>query len=70
MDLATSSGLAFASGINAYLPLLSLGINAYLPLLSLAIAADLWPGYYYINPQFAFLSQGWCIALLALLTLL
>jgi hypothetical protein len=58
MDFATSSGLAFASGI-----------NAYLPLLSFALAADLWPERYSINPEFAFLAQWWCIAILAVLTL-
>lgn len=58
MDFATSSGLSFAAGI-----------NAYLPLLSLAVATDLWPEQYHINPQFAFLAQGWCIAILAILTL-
>lgn len=58
MDFATSSGLAFASGI-----------NAYLPLLSFAVAADVWPDRYHINPQFAFLTQGWCIVILAILTL-
>jgi Domain of unknown function (DUF4126) len=58
MDIGTSSGLAFASGI-----------NAYLPLLSLALASDFWPNQFKINPQFAFITQGWCIAILALLTL-
>lgn len=58
MDFATSSGLAFAAGI-----------NAYLPLLSLAVAVDLWPEQYHINPQFAFMAQGWCIVILAILTL-
>lgn len=58
MDFATSSGLAFASGI-----------NAYLPLLSFALAVDLWPERYSINPEFAFLAQWWCLVILAVLTL-
>jgi hypothetical protein len=58
MDFATSSGLAFASGINAYLPLLALGA-----------AGLLWPGQYHINPQFAFIMQGWFLALMAVLAL-
>lgn len=58
MDFATSSGLAFAAGI-----------NAYLPLLSFAVAVDLWPENFHINPQFAFLTQGWCIVILVVLTL-
>lgn len=58
MDFATSTGLSFAAGI-----------NAYLPLLSLALASDLWPEQYHINPQFAFLAQGWCIVILIILTL-
>ncbi|HEX7734676.1 MAG TPA: DUF4126 domain-containing protein [Ktedonobacteraceae bacterium] len=58
MDFATSSGLAFAAGI-----------NAYLPLLSFAAAVDLWPENFHINPQFAFLTQGWCIVILVILTL-
>lgn len=58
MDFATSPGLAFAAGI-----------NAYLPLLSFAVAVDLWPENFHINPQFAFLTQGWCIVILVILTL-
>jgi hypothetical protein len=58
MDFATSSGLAFASGLNAYLPILALGA-----------ANLLWPESYHINPQFAFITQGWFLALMALLTL-
>ncbi len=58
MDIAISSGLAFASGINAYLPLLALGV-----------AGLLWPEQYHINPQFTFMLQGWFLALMAVLTL-
>ena len=58
MDIGTSYGLAFLSGI-----------NAYLPLLSLAIAADVLPDHFKLNPQFGFITQPWCIIVLAILTL-
>ncbi|GCE11873.1 DUF4126 domain-containing protein [Tengunoibacter tsumagoiensis] len=58
MDFGTSSGLAFISGI-----------NAYLPLLSLALAADLWPDRFKLNPDFSILGSPWVIAILAILTL-
>ncbi len=58
MDLGTPLGLAFASGI-----------NAYLPMLSFAIAARFFH-LYKVNPNFAFITSNWCIAALVLLTLL
>ena len=57
MDLGSSLGLAFSSGI-----------NAYLPLLSLAIAANFWPGHFKINPEFGFITQPWFMVLMAILT--
>src|SRR5258708_34076397 len=58
MGLGTPLGLAFASGI-----------NAYLPMLSFAIAARFFH-LYKVNPNFAFITSNWCIAALVLLTLL
>lgn len=58
MDFAKSTGLSFASGI-----------NAYLPLLGLAVAFYFWPEVYPIDPQFMILTQPWCIGILAALTL-
>ncbi len=57
MDLGTAYGLAFSSGI-----------NAYLPLLALAIAARLWPDNFSINAHLAFITQPWCIVVLIILT--
>jgi Domain of unknown function (DUF4126) len=56
MDIGTSYGLAFSSGI-----------NAYLPLLSLALASHMWPDQFKVNPQFAFIAQPWCMIILAIL---
>src|SRR5205085_2496686 len=51
-------GLAFASGINAYLPLLSFAISArFLHL-------------YKVNPNFAFITQDWFLSALIILTLI
>ena len=58
MDLGTPLGLAFASGINAYLPMLSFAI------------ATRFFHLYKVNPNFAFITSNWCIAALVLLTLL
>lgn len=49
-------GLAFASGINAYLPMLSLAI------------ADRWFHLFAVNPIFGFITQTWSIATLIVLT--
>src|ERR1700738_371032 len=56
--LGTPFSLAFASGVNAYLPLL-------------AFAASVrWLHLYKVNPSFAFITSNWFIALLVLLTIL
>src|SRR5258707_4170124 len=58
MNLGTPLGLAFASGINAYFPMLSFAI------------ATRFFHLYKVNPNFAFITSNWCIAALVLLTLL
>jgi len=58
MDLGTPFGLAFASGINAYLPMLSFAI------------AVRFLHLYKVNPNFAFITSNWCIAALVLLTII
>jgi hypothetical protein len=57
MNIGTPFGLAFASGI-----------NAYLPLLSFAVAAR-WLHLYKVNPNFAFITSDWFLAALIILTL-
>jgi hypothetical protein len=57
MELGTPLGLGFASGL-----------NAYLPLLSFAVAAR-WLHWYHVNASFAFLTSDWCIVALVILTL-
>ncbi|GCE25258.1 hypothetical protein KDA_07420 [Dictyobacter alpinus] len=57
MDIGTSYGLAFASGI-----------NAYLPLLSLAIAAHFFPGNFHVNSHFTFITQPWFMVVMGILT--
>ncbi len=57
MDLGTPFGLAFASGINAYLPMLSFAI------------AVRFLHLYKVNPNFAFITSNWCIAALVLLSI-
>lgn len=54
----TTYGLALASGI-----------NAYFPLLAFAVAAR-WFHLYKVNPNFSFVTQTWFIALLTVLTLI
>lgn len=54
----TTYGLALASGL-----------NAYFPLLAFAVAAR-WLHLYKVNPNFSFVTQTWFIALLAVLTLI
>lgn len=55
MDIGTSYGLAFASGVNAYLPLLSFAI------------ASRWFHLYKVNPNFGFITQDWFMIILAVL---
>jgi hypothetical protein len=54
----TPFGLAFASGLNAYLPLLSFALSVR------------WLHLYTVSPYFAFITQSWFIATLLILTLL
>src|SRR5438270_7874971 len=56
--LGTPFGLAFASGLNAYLPLLAFALSVR------------WLHLYTVNPHFAFITQTWFIAALVILTLL
>ena len=58
VSFGTPFGLAFASGLNAYLPLLAYSISVR------------WLHLYTVNPNLAFLTQNWCIAALVILTLL
>lgn len=58
VSLGTPLGLAFASGLNAYLPLLAYSI------------AVRWLHLYKVNPNLAFVTSNWFIALLAVLTIL
>ena len=58
VDFGTPFGLAFASGLNAYLPLLAYALSVR------------WLHLYTVNPRFAFITQSWYIAALAILTLL
>ena len=54
----TPFGLAFASGLNAYLPLLSFALSVR------------WLHLYTVNPHFTFITQNWFMAALVILTLL
>jgi hypothetical protein len=58
MNIGTPFGLALASGI-----------NAYLPLLSFAIAAR-WLHLYKVNPNFAFITSDWFLVVLVILTIM
>ncbi len=58
MNLGTPFGLAFASGINAYLPLLSFAV------------AVRWLHLYKVNPSFAFITSDWFLVVLAILTIM
>lgn len=58
VSFGTPFGLAFASGLNAYLPLLAYSISVR------------WLHLYKVNPHLAFLTQNWCIAALVILTIL
>ncbi len=58
MQIGTPLGLALASGLNAYLPLLSLALaNRFLHL-------------YKVNPNFPFVTSDWFIILLVILSIL
>src|SRR5438105_4681265 len=57
MDIGTPLGLAFASGINAYLPLLAFASSVrFLHL-------------YRLNPNFAFITSDWFMLALVMLTI-
>src|SRR5713101_4612130 len=58
VDFGTPFGLAFASGLNAYLPMLAFALSVR------------WLHLYTVNPHFAFITQSWFIAALVILTLL
>jgi hypothetical protein len=58
MDIGTSTGLAFASGINAYFPILALGLGS-----------RIWPTYFHVDPRFAFIAQPWFMIIMGILTL-
>jgi hypothetical protein len=58
MDIGTPLGLGFASGINAYFPLLAFAVSAR------------WFHMYTVNPNFAFITSDWFLIALILLTLL
>src|SRR5438094_8803647 len=57
MEIGTPLVLGFASGINAYFPLLSFAISAR------------WLHLYKVNPTFAFITSNWCIVALVILTI-
>lgn len=54
----TPLGLAFASGLNAYLPMLAFAVSAR------------WLHLYKVSPGFDFVTQNWFIAILVVLTVL
>lgn len=58
VGLGTPFGLAFASGLNAYLPLLAFAFSVR------------WLHLYKVNPNFAFITSNWFIAVLVILTIL
>src|SRR5579863_6010165 len=58
VSFGTPFGLAFASGLNAYLPLLAFSISVR------------WLHLYKVNPNMAFITQNWFIAALVILTIL
>jgi Domain of unknown function (DUF4126) len=58
VGLGTPFGLAFASGLNAYLPLLAFTISVR------------WLHLYKVNPNFAFITSNWFIGVLVVLTIL
>lgn len=58
VGLGTPFGLAFASGLNAYLPLLAFTVSVR------------WLHLYKVSPNFAFVTSNWFIAVLVVLTIL
>jgi|SRR5579883_1687388 hypothetical protein len=58
LGLGTPFGLAFASGLNAYLPLLAFAVSAR------------WLDLYKVNSTFSFTTRTWFIVVLAILTIL
>ena len=58
VSFGTPFGLAFASGLNAYLPLLAFSISVR------------WLHLYKVNPNMAFITQNWFIAALVVLAIL
>jgi uncharacterized protein DUF4126 len=58
IGLGTPFGLAFASGLNAYLPLLAFTVSVR------------WLHLYKVNSSFSFITQIWFIIALAILTVL
>ena len=58
VDFGTPFGLAFASGLNAYLPMLAFALSVR------------WLHLYTLSPRFTFITQNWFIAALVILTLL
>ncbi len=59
MDIATTYGLTYGLALAS-------GVNAYFPLLAFAIAAR-WFHLYKINPNFSFITQTWFMVALAIL---
>lgn len=58
LAFGTPFGLAFASGLNAYLPMLAFTFSVR------------WLHLYKVNPNFAFITSNWFIAALVILTIL
>src|SRR5690242_4177244 len=58
MNAGTPLGLGFASGVNAYLPLLAFAV------------AVRWLHLYTVNAHFAFITSDWFMIILAILALL
>jgi hypothetical protein len=58
MNAGTPLGLGFASGVNAYLPLLAFAV------------AVRWLHLYTVNAHFAFITSNWFMIILAILVLL
>jgi hypothetical protein len=56
--LGTPFGLAFASGLNAYLPMLAFSLSVR------------WLHLYTVNPNFTFITSDWFIAILVIFTIL
>ncbi len=61
MDIATSYGLTYGLALAS-------GVNAYFPMLAFAIAAR-WLHLYKVNPSFSFITQTWFMVILAILAL-